>query len=223
MRSTGHGAGPTSVISPRSPATTAASRSHSAASSASCAVACFGRAAEDDVREPNRSADTADRAAPASSCAHERVIVVRHGAPHRVVRRHARLDDHLAALRPAPRAARDLAQELEAPLGRAEVRQVDPDVRVDDADERHVREVEPLRDHLRAEENVDLAAPHAIENLGVRPLAARRVDVHARDARGRKALGEQPLDLLRAQPALAHALRRRTCGTSRRGGSSCRQ
>src|SRR3569832_327051 len=38
----------------------------------------------------------------------------------------------------------------------------------------------------------------------MRPLAARRVDVHAGDARRREAVGQQPLHLLRPQPALAH-------------------
>src|SRR5215471_13909576 len=36
----------------------------------------------------------------------------------------------------------------------------------------------------------------------MRPLAARRVDVHARDARRRKAVREKALHLLRPEPAL---------------------
>ena len=40
----------------------------------------------------------------------------------------------------------------------------DAHVRIDDAHERHVRKVEPLRDHLGAEQDVDLAARHLVED-----------------------------------------------------------
>ena len=67
----------------------------------------------------------------------------------------------------------------------------------------------------------------AVEDLGVRPLAARRVDVHARDARRRKAVGEQALDLLRAESALAHHAPRHRgqlrALAARRAGSSGRR
>ncbi len=130
--------------------------------------------------------------------AHERVVVVRDRASYGVVTRHARLDDDFPALGSAARASRDLAEQLEAAFRRAEVGQVDADVRIDDADERDVREIEALGDHLGAEQDVDFAAAHAVEDVGVRPFAARGVDVHARDARVRIPLEQQALDLLRA-------------------------
>ena len=77
---------------------------------------------------------------------------------------------------PATGAARDLSEQLEGPLARAEVRQVQREVRVNDADQRHVREVQALRDHLRADEHVELAASKGAENAGDRattPHAAR--------------------------------------------------
>src|SRR5262249_9687436 len=134
----------------------------------------------------------------------EALVVVRDRALDGVVRRNASLDEDAAALRPTPRAPGHLTQELKAALGSAEVREVDADVGVDDAHERHVGEVESLRDHLRPEEDVDLATAHAIEDLGVRPLGAGRIDIHARNARRGKALGEHPLNLLRAEPSLTH-------------------
>ena len=78
--------------------------------------------------------------------------------------------------------------------------------------------VEPLGDHLRAEQDVHLAAPHAVENVGVRPLPARGVDIHARDPRGREALGQQSLDLLRAEAAPAQ---RRPADTARQTACGC--
>ena len=73
-----------------------------------------------------------------------------------VVIRIDRLDDRYAPPLAAPRAASDLGQQLERPLGRAEVGQAEPHVRRDDADECHAREVVALGDHLRADEHVEL-------------------------------------------------------------------
>src|SRR2546429_4216458 len=50
-------------------------------------------------------------------------------------------------------------------------------VRVDDSDERDVREVQSLGDHLRAEQNVHLAGADAIEDVRMRPFSARRVKI----------------------------------------------
>src|SRR6185437_3044600 len=115
------------------------------------------------------------------------------------------------------RPASHLTEELKATLRRAKVREVDADVGVDHADERHIWKIEALGDHLRAEQHVDLAAADPVENLGVRPLAARRVDVHARDARARKAVGEESLHLLGAESALPqqYALAARADGSRR--------
>src|SRR5205814_975244 len=103
----------------------------------------------------------------------------------------------------ASSATSDLAHELERALGGAEVGKIDADIRIDDANQRDIREIESFRDHLRAEQDVDLAPADTIEDLRVRPFAARRIDVHARDACRRITLGDQPLDLLRPEAALA--------------------
>ena len=85
------------------------------------------------------------------------VIVGRRQGDARMLRLE-RLHQHPPAARPAARPARHLGEQLERPLGGAEVGHVQADVRVDDADQRHVGEVQPLGDHLRAEQDVDLAA-----------------------------------------------------------------
>src|SRR5439155_17176280 len=55
-----------------------------------------------------------------------------------------------------------------------------------------------------AEQDVDLPFRHALEDSGVRPLGAGRVQIHARDAGSRKAQRDEMLQLLRAEAA--HAL-----------------
>ena len=47
----------------------------------------------------------------------------------------------------------------------------------------------PLGDHLRADEDVDLARGKAREQRGDRAAAANRVAIHARDARCGKRVG----------------------------------
>src|SRR5205085_9698981 len=96
-------------------------------------------------------------------------VVVRDGVDDGVVRRHARLDYHRPSLRTSPGAARNLSDELKSALRRAKIGQVDSNVGVDDADKSDIREIQPLCDHLRAEENVDLPCCDAIENARVRP------------------------------------------------------
>ena len=51
----------------------------------------------------------------------------------------------------------NLSEQLESALSRAEIGQMQGEIGVDDSDQRHVRKMETFRDHLRADENVDLA------------------------------------------------------------------
>src|SRR2546423_1879151 len=119
-----------------------------------------------------------------------------------MVRRQPGLDQDTTAFRPPASSARHLTQELKAALGRPEIRKVDSNVRVDDADERDVRKVESLRDHLRSEKNVHLSSGDAVEYTRVRPFSARGIEVHSRYSRRGKSLGQKPLYLLRSQTAL---------------------
>ena len=69
-----------------------------------------------------------------------------------------RLDDRLASLFTAAGPARNLSQQLERPLGRTKIRHAQADVRRHDAYERDSRKIVSLRDHLGADEHVDIAA-----------------------------------------------------------------
>ena len=94
-------------------------------------------------------------------------------------------------------APRDLDEELEGALARPEVGDAERRVGVDDADERHVRQVVPLGDHLRPDEDVDLARAHPRQDR-LDAAAAGHVAVEPRDARHRERRGERLLELLRA-------------------------
>src|SRR5690606_29760639 len=61
-----------------------------------------------------------------------------------------------------------------------------------------------LRDHLGAEQNVDLALAHALQDPMVRPLGGCGIEVHPGDSRLRKTLGHQTLELLGSRPPIAH-------------------
>ena len=97
----------------------------------------------------------------------------------RRVMRRERLHEHLALDVAASRASGDLREELERPLARTKIGQVQAEVGVDDANERDVWKVQPFRDHLRADEDVDLAGAERAERLAIRFLARHRVGVHA--------------------------------------------
>ena len=73
------------------------------------------------------------------------------------------LHDRLTGALTAPGPPGDLGQQLKRALGSAEVGKTKPDVGRDDADQRHAREVVPLGDHLRADEDVELTARETAE------------------------------------------------------------
>jgi len=51
----------------------------------------------------------------------------------------------------------DLGQELKRAFPCAEIREVQREIGIDDSDQRHVRKMQAFRDHLSADENIDLA------------------------------------------------------------------
>ena len=67
------------------------------------------------------------------------------------------LHQHPAALVAATGPAGHLGHEVKGPLRRAEVGQVQGRVGLDHADQRHVGKIEPLGDHLRAQQDAGLA------------------------------------------------------------------
>ena len=97
-------------------------------------------------------------------------------------------------------AARHLEQQRGEPLGRAEIGAVERVVGAEHADQREAREIVALGEHLRADEDVDLAGVNALAHRGERALALRAVAVDAHDARCRKSRRERVLEPLRAVP-----------------------
>src|SRR5277367_6811395 len=117
----------------------------------------------------------------------------------RRMKRRERLHKHLALHIAATGATGDLREQLEGAFARAKIRLMQREVGVDDTDERDVRKMQPLRDHLRADEDVNLARAKITEHFPVIILALHRVGVHALDARLRKKFRERLLDFLRAR------------------------
>ncbi len=73
-------------------------------------------------------------------------------------------------------------------------------VGIDDTDERDAGKIEPLGDHLRADEHIDLAAGEVADEALVMVTPRHRVAVGAGDASLRRQFGKRLLHALRAQP-----------------------
>src|SRR5215213_124576 len=112
----------------------------------------------------------------------EALVVLRARVAERVVLGVVSLNQNAAGKAAASGASGDLSYELKCPLGRAEVRERESRVYGDDADQRHVREVVALCDHLRADEHVELSRGEGEYGLLVDGSARGRVAVEARDA-----------------------------------------
>ena len=97
-----------------------------------------------------------------------------------------RLHDDLAARAVPSRASRRLRDEHEAALRRAEIGQIQTRIGTDDANRLHAGQVVSLCNHLRAEENVEVAPAELRQNLRMRELSPRRIAIHAHKARCRE-------------------------------------
>src|SRR5581483_1899995 len=115
------------------------------------------------------------------------------------------LDDHPPRTLAAPRPPRYLREQLEHALAGAEVGQVQSHVRADHADDGDRRQVEPLREHLRADQYVRLVRQERREDALVRVTFARDVAVPAQQPRLREGPLGLHLDLLDAEPQQAQA------------------
>jgi len=98
----------------------------------------------------------------------------------------AGLDQHFAGPVAAAGAARDLHDLLCEPLARAEIRAEQPLVRGQHDDQRDVREVVALGQHLRAEQDARAAVHDGIERLLDVAAAADHVAIHANQRRRRE-------------------------------------
>ena len=95
------------------------------------------------------------------------LVVVLHGRLEREVSRSGRLHEDFPRLGAPAGSPRHLGEELEGAFAGPEVRKVEADVGVDDPDQRDVGKIEPLRDHLRSEQDVHLSAANPLEDAEV--------------------------------------------------------
>ncbi len=112
------------------------------------------------------------------------------------------LDDHFAGFVRAAGASRHLGAELESTFRGTKIRDVEADIGVDDAHQRHIGKIKAFGDHLRAEQDIHVAVFHTPVHRFVSILAAGGIRIQAQNAGQRKTDLEQLLDLLRARSAV---------------------
>ena len=112
------------------------------------------------------------------------------------------LDQNPAPLLPPPRSPRRLEKEPERLFRRAEIGKTETPVRREHADEGDVRIMMALRDHLRAEKHVLLAARESFEHGEVARAPRGRIEVHPGDPHPGEQIHELHLHALRAGPAM---------------------
>ena len=127
----------------------------------------------------------------------------------RVMIRFISLNDDVSGAVRAPCSACDLCDQLERALGAAIVRKVQRCICRDYADQRDVRKIQTLCDHLRADEDVSFASAEGIQYVRVGVPACGRIHVHPEYTGCRKKLAHFFLDALRAR---AEKLDEATCG-----------
>src|SRR5262249_34987560 len=120
------------------------------------------------------------------------------GVLDRVVLGVKRLDEHASWQIAAAGAASNLSQQLKRAFRRAKVRQVEGRIRTDHADERHAMKVMALREHLRADQNIERAAGKRAERFLKLPLGARGIAIEPRNPRAREFLAQPFFQMLRA-------------------------
>ncbi len=76
---------------------------------------------------------------------------------NRGAERRVSLYENLTRCLAAASASSDLCEKLESAFAGAEIGQMQGEIGVDDSDQCHVRKMQAFRDHLCADENVDLA------------------------------------------------------------------
>ncbi len=122
---------------------------------------------------------------------------------HCRMKRRAGLHIHFAMHIAATAAARHLHEQLEHPFAGAEIGQLQRRIGIDHTHAGHVGEMQSFRNHLRADQNIDLAPGKSAEGLLIRILVAHRIRIHAHDSRRGESRFEHLLDFLRARAALA--------------------
>ena len=111
-------------------------------------------------------------------------IVIRHGKTQDGVFGIVRLQHDFPFFLAPAAAARHLRDELKSALAAAIVGKMQAHVGIEDADEGNGRKVVSLGDHLRTDQNIRPAARKGLQDLEMSLFSARRIVVHAQNARG---------------------------------------
>lgn len=106
------------------------------------------------------------------------------------------LHNNLSFEIPAARAAGDLRDELKRSLAGAEIRHMQAEVRVEDADKGDVGKMKSLGDHLGAYQNIDLVGFEGVERISQRVFPPHRVRIDACDLGAWQDLGDEFLHFL---------------------------
>ena len=151
-------------------------------------------------QQPSQDAErrVAEQPPPQELVVGEAVHVERGRGADGVVARGVGLDDDPARHRPSPGSTGDLRQQLEGPLARPVVGQVEGDVGRDDRRERDRWQVEALRGELGPDEHVDAAVAEVVVDRLEAAAGGERVGVEPRDLQCREAGSQLGLDALRA-------------------------
>ncbi len=132
-----------------------------------------------------------------------KIVLGRHLDRHLTRRR--RLHQHSPPFNAPPRPAGHLGNQMEGPLAGPKLGLMQQRVGINHSHQGHIRKIEPLGDHLRAEQNADLARSKALQCPVVAPRTLHRIAVHPQAgviAEPGFDLGLQPL---RPGPQTSHA------------------
>ena len=124
------------------------------------------------------------------------------------------LQDHLASQRAPPGPPGYLGQNLECPLVRPVIRQVESDISQHDPHQRHQRQIHPFGKHLRADQHIRLMGRKLAQDRFMGALPAGGLVIPAQRAGLREKRLQIGFHLLRAGAVLADALRCRSSGRS---------
>jgi len=108
----------------------------------------------------------------------------------------------MATQQPTSGAPSNLGQQLESALPGAEIRQMQSQIGIDNSDEGDIRKVQTFRNHLRADEDIDLAGTKRMERLAVSIFACHRVRIHPPNDGVRKNRADIRLHLFRAEASV---------------------
>ncbi len=127
------------------------------------------------------------------------------GSLNGVVPGRIRLDDHLPGARSSTGTTGDLRQELEGALGSAEVGQEQPRVGQHHTHQGDSREVEPLSDHLRANQDVGRTGVERSPDPLMGATVVRGIAVPTEQPRAGKVASDFLFDSLGAGAQIADA------------------